>query len=352
MTWFVDTPDMVDPVVAGNRSRALGAGVDPFQYDEVTSGLSSLRQWLPAFAAAGRAHQGQAVGAEKQGRIATALSSWRASAVCWHVATTIPNPDVTALLEAATAASAALGHYLRLRGDATPLGAATGGNRYVGELRVPGTATSPPVVILVPGLDSSRTEFLDVSDALLARGVAVAAIDGPGQGALIHLKPSSRYQDVIRNVLDDLEGQEAVDFARVAVVGLSLGGLYAQLAAADEPRVTAAASISGPPLPEWDALPPFATDTLLLRSGSLDAAQKFTDDLHRVDVAPRIAQPLLVVSGTGDTFPTPLQAQALADAAPRGELRLVPNGDHLCGNARWQWLDRTADWVADRLAHP
>jgi hypothetical protein len=31
-------------------------------------------------------------------------------------------------------------------------------------------------------------------------------------------------------------------------------------------------------------------------------------------------------------------------------LLLVEDGDHLLGNTRWQWLDRTAGWLAGRLA--
>ncbi len=266
MTWFVDNPTAVEPVICGNRSRAVGAGVDPFQYDEITNGLTSLRQWLPAFAAAAIVHQQDAQAAEDLGRSVTATTSWRSTAVCWHVATTMPNPDMPALRRASVAASTALSRYLHLRGNATPLAGGDAGLRYVGELRRPGDAQRPPVVVILPGLDSSRTEFLDLTEALLARGLAVAAIDGPGQGALLDQPPTPHYHLVTSGLLDELQQDATIDSDRIAVVGLSLGGLYAQLASAHDRRITAVATVSGPSLPTWDLLPPFATDTLEARA--------------------------------------------------------------------------------------
>ena len=48
-------------------------------------------------------------------------------------------------------------------------------------LRVPaGTAPRPPVVIMVPGLDSTKEELQATAEYYLARGLATLAIDGPG----------------------------------------------------------------------------------------------------------------------------------------------------------------------------
>jgi fermentation-respiration switch protein FrsA (DUF1100 family) len=58
---------------------------------------------------------------------------------------------------------------------------------------------------------------------------------------------------------------------------------------------------------------------------------------------------MLVVSGAADTMPTPEQARTTATRAPAGESLLIEGGDHLLGNTRWQWLDRTADWLVERL---
>ncbi len=354
MSWFIDEPAALTPVVAGSRSRAVGAGVDPFQYNEITAGRSSLRRWLPAFVAAGDEHARAAQDAESQDRTATAQTSWRSAAACWHIATTLPNPDTAAVHEAARQASTGLSHYLRLRGDAIRLIPRAGAEPFRGELRLPNTyrGQAPPVAIIVAGLDSARAEFLDLADALLVRGVAVAAIDGPGQGALIEHAPNPEYQRVVSSVLDSLPAHPTVDHARAAVIGLSLGGLYALLAAAHDRRITAVATVSGPyPFPRWEDLPPFATDTLSLRAGSEAAATRLTEQLHNAAPTPGVAQPLLVVSGTADVLPSPEQAGALSGAASHGQLVLVPGGDHLCGNVRWRWLETLADWASDQLRH-
>jgi len=203
-------------------------------------------------------------------------------------------------------------------------------------------------VVIVPGLDSGRAEFLDVADALLDRGVAVAAIDGPGQGSLAAEPAEPAYERVTSAVIDSVAALGLVDVTRVVLVGLSLGGLYAMRSAAADPRVQALATVSGAyPMPEWDVLPAFAVDTLTLRCGGTAAARRVVAALAHPDLPESVHQPLLVVAGGADTAPTPEQAKLTAQGAPAGELLLIPDGDHLLGNVRWQWLHQTADWLVE-----
>ncbi|ORT47044.1 hypothetical protein KBI5_21885, partial [Frankia sp. KB5] len=113
--------------------------------------------------------------------------------------------------------------------------------------------------------------------------------------------------------------------------------------------VRAVATVSGPyPMPTWETLPQFATDTLTIRCGGADEAQRVAAALAYPDLPASVHQPLLVVAGGADTLPTPDQARHVAATAPRRELLLVAGGDHLLGNRRWAWLNRTADWLADQ----
>lgn len=355
MSWFVDDAD-VATIAAVCRSRVIGAGVDPFRYDHVTVGLATLRDWLPAFVGLAEQDAATAEAAEQAGRTATARQAWRATAAAAHVANTLPNPDLTAAVAADRRAVDALRRYAALGGTVHDLRPETGGPRFEGELRLPAGPhdARPPVAVVVPGLDSGRAEFLDLADALLARGVAVAAVDGPGQGALADEPPEPAYQQVTSAVIDCLTALEVVDPDRVVLVGLSLGGLYAMRSAAADPRIRAVATVSGPyPMPTWDALPPFAVDTLTIRCGGADHARRVTAALAHPDLPASVEQPLLVVSGGADTVPSPVQAQHIAASAPAGELLLVPDGDHLLGNARWQWLNHTVDWLAEHATpHP
>ena len=48
-------------------------------------------------------------------------------------------------------------------------------------LRKPNPSNNP-VLIMAPGLDSTKEEIHAYEEPFLARGIAVLAIDGPGQG--------------------------------------------------------------------------------------------------------------------------------------------------------------------------
>lgn len=77
------------------------------------------------------------------------------------------------------------------------------GEGFTGWLR--GPADPPGTVVVVPGLDSAKEEFLDLVDALLARGPAVFAMDGPGQGVLAATTTFvPGYERVVGRVIDAL----------------------------------------------------------------------------------------------------------------------------------------------------
>ena len=56
------------------------------------------------------------------------------------------------------------------------------GGRVVGNLRRPAGEERPPLVLLMPGLDSTKEEFFRLENVFLDRGMATLSIDGPGQG--------------------------------------------------------------------------------------------------------------------------------------------------------------------------
>ena len=348
MTSFVDLADPAAFAVA-TRSRAIAAGVDPSQYDHITSSLASLRDWPGAFRAAGHEHRARA------GQARTAISAGEAyldAAACAHIATVLPHPDISAR-------DVALAEAARALAEGLPLLSATARRctgpwyaawlRYpAGLSRSPGNVTAPPVVIVIPGMDSSMVEFRPVADALLRRGLAVMTIDGPGQGELAATTaPRPDYQVVTSAVIDALPGD--VDQDRIGVIALSLGGFYGAVSAAHEPRLRAVAAISGVGSMNWPELPPFVTETLTQRAGGERAAQEFARQIDVTHVAGKVTQPLRVVDGECDVIPGATNGAVLADAAPRAEYLLVPGGDHLVGNARWAWLPGTADWLASHL---
>ncbi|MFF4383722.1 alpha/beta hydrolase family protein [Kitasatospora sp. NPDC001547] len=345
---FLDTPGLLPAFVQENRPRAHGAGLDTYEYDRVTAPLTSPRDWPAACRAVGHRYAATAARAAAEGRAVTAGEAYRSAARWYHFAGLLPHPDRAAAAEAAGEADEAMRRALALL---DPGAERVEGEGFAGWLRRPAAGGgAAPVVVVVPGMDSGKEEFHAVAEALLARGVAVLAVDGPGQGVLAAAgAPEPEYHRVVGRALDALAGRPGLDLARAAVIGLSLGGYYAAESAAREPRLRAAAVVSGPYRLDWDGLVPFVTATLAQRCGGYEAARAFADRVDLTALAPGITVPLLVVEGGEDRIPGVTPATALAERAPAAELLLVPHGNHLLGTALPDWLPATADWLTEKL---
>lgn len=129
-----------------------------------------------------------------------------------------------------------------------------------------------PVVIIHNGFDGTAEELYVMGGrAGQERGYHVLAFDGPGQGQVIRqqgipFRPD--WENVIGRVVDYLEQRPEVDQQRIALVGISMGGVLAPRAAAYESRLAALVAFDGVydlqsvpldfvlglPVPEWDAM--------------------------------------------------------------------------------------------------
>ncbi|MFF2624525.1 alpha/beta hydrolase family protein [Kitasatospora griseola] len=365
---FLSAPGMAAGFVAETRPRANGAGVDLYEYDRVTAPLESLLQWPEACREAALRHRAAAERAAGRGRTRTAGERHRLAARWFHLACLIPDPDRARAAELAREADRSMEQSLALL---EPQARRLSGDGFAGWLRTPADAGPQvgghadveangkrfPVAVVIPGMDSAKEEFHAVADALLARGVAVLAIDGPGQGVMGagtvldttgHRKAVARALDTLAEVDSAADGW-GLDLGRIAVVGLSLGGYLAAAVAANDPRVRAAVLVSGPYRLEWDRFVPFVTATLGLRCGGPDAARDFADRLDLAALAPQLRGPLLLVEGGDDRIPGMTNAEALAADLPHAEVLHVPYGNHLLGNALADWLPDTADWLVEAL---
>ncbi|MDT5008650.1 MAG: hypothetical protein QOH57_267, partial [Mycobacterium sp.] len=115
--------------------------------------------------------------------------------------------------------------------------------------RAPG-AGPHPTVIMHTGFDGSAEEMhFFGAQAGAERGYHVLSFDGPGQPSAIHLhqlcfRPD--WEHVVSPVVDYLLATEpSVDPDRIALLGLSLGGVLAPRAAAFEPRLAALVAFDG-----------------------------------------------------------------------------------------------------------
>lgn len=113
--------------------------------------------------------------------------------------------------------------------------------------RAPGDGPKP-VVIMHSGFDGSAEELHFMgAGAAAERGYHVLTFDGPGQPSAVRrgivFRPD--WEHVVTPVVDYVLGLDGVDPARVALLGVSLGGELAPRAAAFEPRLAAVVAVDG-----------------------------------------------------------------------------------------------------------
>ncbi len=344
--------------------RFVAAGVDYNDFVRTTARIEAWRDWLDAWSQTGDMHAGLAREAEAYHRSQSAGEAYVRAALCYHFAKFVWMVDPSRHRAAADKAVASLRAAHRLLDpSAERLEVPFEGTTMVANLRRPRGAQGsrapqgrdrPPLVFLLPGLDSTKEEFFYWENVFLERGMATLSLDGPGQGETgyaTHIRPD--YEVAVAAALDALAGRDDLDLGRVGAAGVSLGGYYAPRAAAREPRIKAAAAIGGPyNFGEcWSGLPPLTRETFRHHSGARDDDDARTKalrlDLH--GVLPRLAQPLLVVFGRLDRLIPWQHAERVAAAAPNAELVMYPEGNHVCNNIPYKYRPLVADWMRERL---
>jgi len=335
--------------------RFTAQGVDPNDVARTIAGLERWADWLDAWCALGDLHAGLAREAEARGRRLTAGHAWVRAALAYHFAKFVWLVDLARHDAAEDRAIAALAAAHRcLDPTAERLEIPFDGAHLAATLRRPPGAARPPLVLVVPGLDSTKEEFFWWEQVFLDRGLATLSVDGPGQGETGRRLPLRHdWEAVVAAVLDALADRRDLDLARVGAAGVSLGGYYVPRAAAFEPRIRALAAIGGPldfgAL--WDDLPPLTREGFAHHARARDP-EEARARAARFDLGPvlgRIRQPFLVVCGQQDRLIPWRHAEEVARRAPRGELVLYPEGNHVCNNIPYKYRPLVADWLSEQL---
>jgi pimeloyl-ACP methyl ester carboxylesterase len=99
-----------------------------------------------------------------------------------------------------------------------------------------------PTLLHTGGYDATAEELYASVGPALERGYAFAAIDGPGQGAVLYdqrvpMRPD--WEAVVPGMVDALVKHPQVDPQRIVLVGRSFGGLIAPRGASGEHRLVA-----------------------------------------------------------------------------------------------------------------
>ncbi len=351
------SPDSrVQAAIANWGPRLIANGVDYNDFVRVTTSISCWDEWLDAWTAAADAHRSLAAGALDAGHSHSAGEAFLRAAVTYHFAKFVWVLDPERNRRATAAAVQALydAHAI-LDPTAQRIEAPLDGGMVVANLRRPKDAPgSAPLVVLIPGLDSTKEEFYLWESVFLDRGMATLSLDGPGQGeAGFALPIRFDYEVAVAVALDAVAGIDGLDLARVGAAGVSLGGYYVVRAAAFEPRLRAVAGVSGPYAlaASWESLPPLTRETFAHHSGAADATQarERAAELNLAGVAETVRQPCLVVTGARDRVVPWQQTKLIADAVPGSEWVLYEDGTHVCNNIPFKYRPLVADWMRDRL---
>ena len=346
----------VQAAIANWGPRLIANGIDYNDFVRVTATLEHWDDWLEAWCAAAEVHRSLAVEARARGHARSAGEAFARAAVCFHFAkfVWVIDPERNQLATVNAVAALREAHAL-LDPTAERIVAPLDGATVVANLRRP-TITGPavPLVVLIPGLDSTKEEFFRWEAVFLSRGMATLSLDGPGQGETgfaLHIRHD--YEAAVTAILDVVAQRPELDAERVGAVGVSLGGYYVMRAAAFEPRLLAVAGVSGPynAAAQWDAMPSLTREAFIHHTGS-ESAQEGRERAAALDldgVAQLVRQPCLVVTGRRDRVIPWEQTKRIADAAPHSEWVLYDEGTHVCNNIPFKYRPLVAYWMRDQL---
>lgn len=234
-----------------------------------------------------------------------------------------------------------------------------------GYLFAPAGIKNPPVMVMFGGLDSLAEElYFGISQHLNERGVALLAMDGPGQGYSLRVNHILTRHDfevagtaVLDWVIENLG--DYVDTSQVGIGAVSMGGYMAARCAAFEPRFKVC-MVFGAVWSYYDVWKNRPDNHPLAEIVQhIVGANNMTDARERLKqfaldgVAEKITMPTYILHGEDDRQNVVENAYKL-DAALMCEhvLEVVPKGES--GSAHCQIDDFTKtfnmfDWVARKL---
>ena len=348
--------ERVEAAIKNWAPRFTSQGVDYNDFFRTTSRVEKWGDWCREWVVTGDVHHDLAVKAEAGGNSISAGEAYINAALCYHFGKFVFQDFHDEYMSAANKSVEAFAKGLKLL-DSTgerveiPFDGAT----MVGTLRRPADVKKPPLVLLLPGLDSTKEEFFSWENVFLKRGLATFSLDGPGQGECgynSHIRPD--YEAAVSTALDTLTKRSDIDANRIGLAGVSLGGYYAPRAAAFEPRVKAAVGNCGPwNFAEcWSILPSLTRAAFQHHSGAKneEEAKANANKLSLDGAAQKIKQPLLVIHGRLDRLIPWEQAVKIVDAVGKNaELAMFENGNHVCNNLPFVYRPLTADWLKEKL---
>ena len=348
--------ERVEAAIKNWAPRFTSQGVDYNDFFRTTARIQTWDEWCREWVVTGDVHSQLAEKAEAQGNLLSGGEAYNAAALCYHFGKFVFQDFHDEYMSASQKAVEAFAKGLKLL-DPTgerveiPFDGAT----MVGTFRRPVDSDKPALVLLLPGLDSTKEEFFHWERVFLKRGLATFTLEGPGQGECGYnsrIRPD--YEAAVSTALDELTKRNDIDSNRIGLAGVSLGGYYAPRSAAYEPRLKAVVGNCGPwNFGEcWDNLPSLTRSAFLYHSGASDMedARARANKLTLDGAAQKIKQSLLIIHGKHDRLIPWQHAHRIVDAVgSNAELAMFEDGNHVCNNIPYKYRPMTADWLKEKL---
>ena len=274
-----------------------------------------------------------------------------------------------------------------------------GGHTLAGTLTRPPGAGPFPAVVFITGISPHERNqgnppwmpFRDIADALARRGIAGLRVDDRGVAASTGDRASSTTEDEaddVRSEIAWLRARRDIAGRRIALIGLSEGGLIAPMVAAGDSTLAGIVTLAGPGVPGWEvyrsqvesavaADTSFKTDAARAAevtrqlADTLDARSKSYLAIDPLAFARRVRCPALILHGGSDRHVPVRSAERIAWAMRANgnrdvTVRIFPGVSHTflpdpVGLASgWgtlpgvvvpaEILETITDWTATRLA--
>lgn len=350
-------PDKVETVVSNWFPRFLANGLDYFDVVRTLEQVDDWDSWDTAWTRTAEEYEALGEQALSAGHRVTAAEHLRRAALTLQFAQFVltDRPERRAELQRHMADT-----YRRCAPLLDPPAVETAiaygrGRSTAGYLRLPVDTDRPGLVLLLPGLESTKEQFSTYEPYFLRRGMATLSLEGPGQGEAGRGVPfrDSSYAEAMRAVGHVLAERTDIDPGRVVVLGTSFGGYLALRHAHHVRGLVGVVDIAGPyDLAAFDSLQEVTREGFRDFVGAEDLRET-TELLADVTLAGRLADlaaPVLVVHGEQDRIiPVDHAHRIVADLGARATLHLEPTGNHSCNNRASVVRPAVADWVADRM---
>ncbi len=324
---------------------------------------------VPAFEAAAQRREAKAVAAEKDGDMITARDNYFIATIHWGAAQWPIDQANDKNLSCNAKKRECFGKYAKLADHKVEeIWIPFQGKRLPGWLHIPYgyQGGKLPAIVSIPGMDSFKEGGVALyGDRWLTRGIAVLAIEGPGQYEcpLLGIYMSvPAWAEAAKAFYEFAAARPEIDPQRIGVAGTSFGSFAGTICAGAEPRYRACA-VSGTALePGWNTVFNEASPTFKKRfmfmANIRDEAEfdKFSKTLTWQGYAERIRAPYLCIGGEADELSPIANAERCVKAIP-GPKRLVIYQDsrHSIGGVPSAFLGPSptglqADWMAAALA--